>query len=198
VTATVNGSTSPAGNTSVIVNPPATTSPIIGSSTVAIGQAGRVYSVSPTSGSSYAWTVPGDASITAGAGTASVEVSFGSTGGNVTVVETSAAGCVGAPVSLAVTVGPNHAPLAQNKTQTTPQNTASTCFKDKLLAGATDLDNDTLSVSAAGPASAQGGTVVVRAADVTYTPPAGFTGSDSYPHGHSSRQPPLARTACLK
>jgi len=181
VTATVNGSTSPAGNTSVIVNPPATTSAISGSSAAAIGQAGRVYSVSPTSGSSYAWTAPGDASITAGAGTASIEVSFGSTGGNVTVIETTAAGCVGAPVSLAVTVGPNHAPLAQNKTQTTAQNTACSYFKDKLLAGATDLDNDTLSVSAAGPTSAQGGTVVMLAGNVTYTPPAGFAGLDSYP-----------------
>ncbi len=181
VTATVNGNTSPAGNTDVIVNPRATTSAISGSGLVAIGQAGRVYAVSPTGGSSYAWTVPIGASITDGAGTASIEVSFGSADGSITVIETTAAGCVGAPVSLAVTLGPNHAPVAQNKTQTTAKNTACTYFKTKLLAGATDLDNDTLSVSAAGPTSAHGGTVVMQAGEVTYTPPTDFTGSDSYP-----------------
>ncbi len=181
VTATVNGNTSPAGNTDVIVNPRATTSAISGSGSVAIGQAGRVYAVSPTGGSSYAWTVPIGTSITDGAGTASIEVSFGSADGSITVIETTAAGCVGAPVSLAVTLGPNHAPVAQNKTQTTAKNTACTYFKTKLLAGATDLDNDTLSVSAAGPTSAHGGTVVMQAGEVTYTPPTDFTGSDTYP-----------------
>ena len=62
------------------------------------------YSVTSTTGSSYAWTVPSGASITAGQGSSSITVTFGTTGGNVAVTETSAAACVGAPVTLAVTV----------------------------------------------------------------------------------------------
>jgi len=180
VTATVNGHTSPAGTTSVIVNPPPATSVISGSSVVAIGQAGQIYSVTPTLGSSYAWTVPGDATITAGAGTATIEVRFGSFGGNVAVSETTAAGCVGDPISLAVAVGPNHAPIAQNKTLTTTKNTPATCFHSKLLAGATDADHDSLSISSADPTSAQGGIVVLQAGNITYVPPTDFIGSDSY------------------
>lgn len=180
VTATVNGHTSPVGTTSVIVNSPPATSAISGSSVVAIGQAGQIYSVTPTLGSSYAWTVPGDAAITAGAGTAAIEVRFGSSGGNVAVSETTAAGCVGDPISFGVAVGPNHAPIAQNKTLTTTKNTPAACFHSKLLAGATDADHDSLSISSADPTSAQGGIVVLQAGNITYVPPTDFIGSDSY------------------
>jgi hypothetical protein len=170
------------------MNAIATTSGITGSTAVAIGQLGAAYAVTPTSGSSYAWTVPSDASITAGAGTASITVNFGSASGNVTVTETASGACVGAPVSLGVTVGPNHAPVARNKTQGTVKNTASSFANVKLLAGATDADNDTLSVSAAGPTSQQGGTAALEADDVKYTPPTGFMGSDSYTYTISDGQ----------
>jgi autotransporter-associated beta strand protein len=92
---------------------------------------------------------------------------------------------------LLVTTG-NHTPVAPAaKTLTTPKDTAATFAKVKLLAGASDADpGDTLTVSAAGPGSAQGGTVVLETADVKYTPPAGYTGPDSYTYsisdGHST------------
>src|SRR5262249_1078233 len=64
--------TSPSGCTSsarqdVIVNPLPVTSDISGSSTFDAYQSGVTYSVTDTSGSSYAWTVPDGATITAGA-----------------------------------------------------------------------------------------------------------------------------------
>jgi hypothetical protein len=59
------------------------------------------------------WIAPGGTPIH-GNGNASVTINWGSTGGNVTVTETTSLGCVGSPVSLAVTVTANHAPTAQN------------------------------------------------------------------------------------
>ncbi|MBN4051567.1 PKD domain-containing protein, partial [bacterium AH-315-M05] len=80
------------------------TSAITGTTPVCENDVGVVYSVTPTGGSTYAWTVPGGASITAGAGTASITVTWGATSGDVTVTETNAAGCIGSIVTFAVTV----------------------------------------------------------------------------------------------
>lgn len=44
-----------------------------------------------------------------------------------------------------------------------------------------DPDGDTVALLAVGPTSAQGGTVVTNSGWVIYTPPAGFTNSDSFP-----------------
>jgi hypothetical protein len=170
------------------VNAAAATSAITGSTSVAVGQMGKTYSVTPTSGSSYAWTVPSGASITAGAGTASIKVTFGSSSGNVAVTETTSAGCVGTAIPLAVTVGPNRAPVAPpNKTQSTARNTAATFDNTKLLADATDLDGDTLTVIAASTTT-PGATVLLETDDVKYTPPIGYTGPDSYTFSISDGQ----------
>jgi hypothetical protein len=50
----------------------------------------------------------------------------------------------------------------------------------KLLAKAGAADGDALSVTAAGPASAEGGTAVLGGT-LLYTPPTGFSGTDSFP-----------------
>ena len=116
VAVTANGCTSIPGTTSVTVNPAAATTAISGAAEVAIGQLGQAYSVTATSGSSYSWTVPSGATITSGGSGPNnnqIMVSFGSAGGDITVTETTSGGCVGSPVSLAVAVGPNHAPEAQ-------------------------------------------------------------------------------------
>ena len=96
------------GSATVTVNPVPSTSAISGSAVACTNAAGVAYSVTLTSGSSYVWTVPSGASITAGAtgpDNNQIAVTFGTASGNVTVTETSAAGCVGSPISLAVTVG---------------------------------------------------------------------------------------------
>src|SRR5207249_1174267 len=89
------------------VNPLPVTSAISGSSTVCANQVGVTCSVTLTSGSSYAWTVPTGATITAGGAgpnNNSITVTFGVTSGTVRVTETSAAGCVGSLRTLSVTV----------------------------------------------------------------------------------------------
>ena len=83
---------------------PPTTSTITGLATVNASQAGVTYSVTSNPGSTYAWTVPSDALITAGQGSSSITVTFGAASGSVTVTESSASGCPAAPVSLAVIV----------------------------------------------------------------------------------------------
>ncbi|MCF8276815.1 MAG: gliding motility-associated C-terminal domain-containing protein [Flavobacteriales bacterium] len=64
------------------------TPPIQGPTPLCQNATGNVYSVTNTPGSTYAWTVPAGATITAGQGTNSITVSFGTSGGQITVVET--------------------------------------------------------------------------------------------------------------
>jgi hypothetical protein len=64
---------------------PSTPASIAGPSTVCRNQQGVVYSTPVISGLTYTWTVPSGAVITAGQGTASVTVKFGTSNGNVTV-----------------------------------------------------------------------------------------------------------------
>jgi len=64
------------------------TPPIQGPTPLCENATANVYSVTNTPGSTYTWTVPAGATITAGQGTNSITVSFGTTGGQVSVVET--------------------------------------------------------------------------------------------------------------
>ena len=58
--------------------------------------------------------------------------------------------------------------------------TSATVSLAKLLAKASDPSGDALSVTAAGLASAQGGTAVLQVSGIVYTPPAGFSGTDTF------------------
>ncbi len=83
------------------------TSAITGNTTPACNGAGYTYSVTLTTGSNYAWTVPAGATITAGAtgpGNNQITVTFGSTNGDVTVTETNAASCVGSTRTLTISL----------------------------------------------------------------------------------------------
>jgi hypothetical protein len=80
------------------------TSSITGNASPACNASGVSYSVTNTVGSSYVWTVPSGATIASGQGTNSITVNFGSTNGNVTVIETNAAGCTGSAESLSITL----------------------------------------------------------------------------------------------
>jgi hypothetical protein len=109
VTDGTTGCANTSANATVTVNALPTTSAISGTNSVSAGEAGVTYSVALTGGSSYAWTVPGGATITAG-GTGpnnnQITVTFGVTSGNVGVTETNSSGCTGTPQTLAVTVKP--------------------------------------------------------------------------------------------
>ena len=83
------------------------TSAISGNQTPACGAAGETYSVSLTSGSTYTWIVPDGAIIASGAtgsNNNSITVNFGSTNGNISVIETNANGCTGEQVDLPVSL----------------------------------------------------------------------------------------------
>ena len=78
------------------------TSPITGDVLLLCDTSNAIYSVDNTPGSSYQWTVPSGAQITNGQGTTTISVNFSGNFGVVSVVETGAQGCVGAPVTLSV------------------------------------------------------------------------------------------------
>ncbi|MFK5855086.1 MAG: FISUMP domain-containing protein [Bacteroidota bacterium] len=66
----------------------------------------ETFSITPiVSGAVYQWTVPTGSTITSGQGTASIVVDFGSTSGNISVIEDD--GCSnGATATLAITINP--------------------------------------------------------------------------------------------
>ncbi len=92
-------------NFAVTLNALPATSPITGTTPICPNSIGLVYSVIPTAGSTYNWSVPAGASITAGQGTNSITVTFGATAGTITVTETNACGA-GTPVTLTVALIP--------------------------------------------------------------------------------------------
>ncbi|MCX6249766.1 MAG: T9SS type A sorting domain-containing protein [Bacteroidetes bacterium] len=100
--------------------PPAAAGTITGPTTVCQNQSGAIYSVSAIPfATSYTWTVPNGASITAGSGTNTITVSYSSsaTSGNVTVTGNNSCSS-GSTSTLAVTVNPAPVP-----TITGPSNT---------------------------------------------------------------------------
>jgi hypothetical protein len=63
----------------------------------------------------------------------------------------------------------------------TPWQTPARLSLVKLLTGVADPDGHSLAVSGTGPASAEGGMATLQAGSILYTPPAGFSGTDSFP-----------------
>lgn len=82
-----------------------TPSVITGSISVSNSAAGITYSVPALSGYTYTWTVPAGASITSGQGTNAITVNFGTSSGNISLVETDASSCKIGPIDLWVNVG---------------------------------------------------------------------------------------------
>lgn len=86
---------------------------IAGSTSVCANATGKIYSIASVSGaSSYTWTVPSGASITAGQGTTSITVTMGSSGGNITVTPISTCGN-GTAATLAVSTSGGSTPLVE-------------------------------------------------------------------------------------
>ncbi|MDD4215380.1 MAG: PKD domain-containing protein, partial [Bacteroidales bacterium] len=94
------GSGEISSNFSITVNTMPNTSNITGNSSPFCDEMGVQYSVTLTSGSSYLWDVPNGATITSGEigpNNNSIIVNFGSSNGNITVIETNSADCPGLP-----------------------------------------------------------------------------------------------------
>jgi hypothetical protein len=75
----------------------------------------------------------------------------------------------------------NQPPTFSGYSFSTPWQTPASLSLTKLLTSAADPDGHALVVSAAGPASAEGGTATLQAGSILYTPPASFSGADSFP-----------------
>jgi alpha-tubulin suppressor-like RCC1 family protein len=75
----------------------------------------------------------------------------------------------------------NVAPSFAGYAVATPYQTAVTIPLAKLLANAADANGDALTVTAAGPLSANGGVVTLQASGIGYTPPNNFSGADTFP-----------------
>ncbi len=105
VTATNSCGTSAASTLAVTASPvPATPGAISGNATPCISSAGNVYTITAvTFATSYNWTVPPGATITANTGT-SITVTLGTNPGNITVTAQNACG-TSAASTLAVTLG---------------------------------------------------------------------------------------------
>lgn len=114
------GTTPMTGNAIIIVNPlPYTPDDIVGPSTVVPEQTGVVFSVNAIPyATGYTWTLPAGASITAGANTRSITVSFSASAvsGIITVAGTNACG-IGFSSEFNLTVQPS-VPLTLNFTST--------------------------------------------------------------------------------
>lgn len=71
-------------------------------------------------------------------------------------------------------------PLFDGPMASTPWQTPASIGLRKILAKAGGPDRDPIAVTAAGPASSNGGTVALLADAIRYTPPDGFSGADSF------------------
>ncbi|HJW90470.1 MAG TPA: LamG-like jellyroll fold domain-containing protein [Anaerolineales bacterium] len=74
----------------------------------------------------------------------------------------------------------NDAPVAGDDTAGTDENLPVNIPKDDLLSNDTDVEASPLSISAFDSSSTKGGTVVESGANLTYTPPANFSGADTF------------------
>ena len=83
------------------------------------------------------------------------------------------------PFDVALTGQGNHAPVFAGFALSGPSGQALTIYPGKLLARASDPDGDALSLTRVFGPSAQGGTVTLAGA-ITYTPPSGWVGPDSF------------------
>ncbi|MFM7022823.1 MAG: family 16 glycosylhydrolase [Flavobacteriales bacterium] len=85
-------------------NTPATGN-ITGTSTNCANSTGIVFSTTGFAASTFNWTVPAGATITAGQGSKKITMTSGATGGTISVIETSVLNCVGSPKSIVETIG---------------------------------------------------------------------------------------------
>src|SRR5262249_5217692 len=91
----------------------------------------------------------------------------------------------GVRMSAFATLTVNRAPSAANLNAATIQNQPISIPIGKLLLFASDADGDPLALSSVANPSANGGVVVRSATDVTYTPPSGYLGSDTFTYSVS-------------
>ncbi len=139
------------------------------------------FAVSATGAAAYQWRLNGNPIPGAKNSWLTLTGITGAQAGSYDVVVSGPGGA--ATTSLAATLtlsGSNTPPTTGNYALTTKKNTAANIARAALVAKGSDIDGNTLTVSDVSAASAQGGTVSLGATNVTYTPPAGFLGTDTF------------------
>lgn len=102
------------GSANLTVNPNPT--PNVGGPNSVCSNTNQTYSTTNNAGSNYVWTVPAGWTVNSGAGTSTINVTVGASGGNVTVQETiQGTGCT-ASNTLAVTVSATPTPTVAGPT----------------------------------------------------------------------------------
>jgi hypothetical protein len=81
---------------------------------------------------------------------------------------------------VAVTLQANGIPVAGNDAMEVTEAGAAVVFVAKLLVNDSDPDGDPLTVTAVGNPSAEGASVALAAGQITFSPPADFSGQDSF------------------
>ncbi|HNW73893.1 MAG TPA: T9SS type A sorting domain-containing protein [Bacteroidales bacterium] len=152
--------------------------PITGPASMCAQSTGNIYAIAPiTNATSYTWTVPAGATITAGAGTTTITVTFGSTAGNVSVFGTGPCGN-GTASNLAVTVNPLPVPVITGPANACQGSTTN------VYATQAGMTGYTWSVSAGGSITAGAGTANItvkwnttgsQSVSVAYTNASGCT-----------------------
>jgi 6-phosphogluconolactonase (cycloisomerase 2 family) len=99
-----------------------------------------------------------------------------------------------AEASAGVTVTVNTPPLARDDAATAAANTT---IQILVLSNDSDADSDALLVAGADALSLAGGAVVNNGASVSYTPPAGFSGGDSFTYNVSDGQDTAVATVAI-
>ena len=146
---------------------------LIGNDTDADGDPLSILSVSATSSNG------GTVSLSSGTVTYTPAANFNGTDTFTYIVTDGLGGTDIATVTVTVTPV-NDAPVATDDAQTTSENVALNIPAATLLANDTDVDGDTLSITAVSPTSANGGTLALIGGIITYTPAVGFTGTDTF------------------
>ena len=94
----------------------------------------------------------------------------------------------GSPFAAEASFIISHPPVANPDAITTASNTPVAFAAAKLALNDTDADNDPITVIGVSATSVAGGTVTFISGQVTYTPSAGFTGSDAFSYTISDGQ----------
>jgi hypothetical protein len=89
-------------------------------------------------------------------------------------------GTVNAAATVTVSVGPDSPPVAVADTATTDEDNQLTLAAATLITNDSDVDGDSLSVSAVAETASSHGTVALGAGFVMYTPAADFTGTADF------------------
>jgi hypothetical protein len=117
--------------------PPATPGVITGNATPCASSAGNVYSIVAVSGAtSYTWSLPAGAIITAGTGTNTITVTFGTASGNISVTASNSCGTSAASI-LAVNVLTTPAAPATPSGNTSPLISTAYTYTIPTVSGAT-------------------------------------------------------------